>query len=83
MENVSRTVGNCLTETTRKDFIIKINQYAEFVHVSQFRDQQPKHVSEIAGPLATHSRLSPGMIVYGVEQDGTLTWLGQIIDSSD
>lgn len=82
MDKVTREVGRCLTETKRKDFDTKVKEYAEFVHASQFVSQ-PKHVSEIKGALSTNPKISYGEFLYGVEQDGSLTWLGQIIDSSD
>lgn len=82
MKTVSRTVGRCLTETKREDFDTAAAKFAEFVHVSQF-SQQPKHVSEVGGALSDSPRIFTGEILYGVEEDGSLTWLGQIIDSSD
>lgn len=82
MEKVSRSVGRCLTETKLKDFDSAITKYGEYVHISQFA-RQPKHVSEIAEPLTDNTKLSIGTVLYGVEQDGSLTWLGEVIDSSD
>jgi len=82
MERISRTVGRCLTETKRSDFDAVVTRFAEFVRIGQ-DSRQPKHVSEISGPLSDKSFIGSGNILYGVEQDGTLTWLGQVIDSSD
>lgn len=83
VETVSRNVGRCLTATQRKDFNEFVARFAEFVHVSQFNSKPPKHVSEVSGALKDNFRISAGEILYGVEEDGSLTWLGQIIDSSD
>lgn len=82
MDNVIRNVGPCLVETKRKDFGEAVKKFSEFVHTSQF-SQQPKHVEEVGGILSDSFRIFTGEILYGVEQDGSLTWLGQIIDSSD
>lgn len=82
MEKISRTVGRCLTETKRKDFDAQLSNFGEFVSVSQF-SAQPKHVSQFEGQLTDSSHIDIGTILYGVEQDGSLTWLGEIIDSSD
>ena len=82
MDKVTRTVGRCLTETKRKDFDEAVKKFGEFVHASQL-SQQPKHVSEVGGALSDNPRIFTGEILYGVEEDGSLTWLGQIIDSSD
>lgn len=82
MKTVTRNVGRCLTETKREDFDTKVKEYTEFVHASQF-SKQPKHISEVGGALSTNPKIFTGEFLYGVEQDGSLTWLGQIIDSSD
>lgn len=82
MEKVSRSVGRGLTETKRKDFDQQVGRLAEFLNVSQF-DAQPSHVSQVGGQLMGEARLSISHILYGVEQDGSLLWLGEIIDSSD
>lgn len=82
MERISRTVGRCLTETKRKDFSDAIKKFGEFARISQF-EQQPKHVSEVDQTLTDWPTLHIGEILYGIEQDGSLTWLGEIIDSSD
>lgn len=82
METVSRTIGRCLTETKLKDFDDAANKFADFALVSQF-DSQPKDASQVKA-LIQENKLSTGYILYGVNpEDGTLTWLGQIIDSSD
>lgn len=84
MKTVSRNIGRCVTETKREDFDQALDTFGEFVRVSQFA-KQPKHVSEVGhdGQLSANTQLGIGTILYGVEQDGSLTWLGQIIDSSD
>ncbi|NJO48161.1 MAG: hypothetical protein HC840_00435 [Leptolyngbyaceae cyanobacterium RM2_2_4] len=83
MERVTRNVGRCLTETKLKDFDKQLEKFGEFVRVSQFTSPQPKHVSEYGGQLTGSAKLGIGTILYGVDQDGFLVWLGEIIDSSD
>lgn len=83
MEKVSRTVGRCLTETKRKDFDEAVNKFAAFINISQF-DWQPDHMGSTSAQLMSEPKLNSGYILYGVDgENGSLTWLGQIIDSSD
>ena len=84
METISRNLGRCLTETKRKDFDSMLGKFGEFVRVTQ-SSKQPKHVSEVGhdGQLTGTNHIGIGTVLYGVEQDGSLTWLGEIIDSSD
>lgn len=82
-EIVSRIVGNCLVERKLKDFDQEIEKYGEFIQVSQSVSPQPTHVSEIAGELTNETDLRIAKILYGIDTAGALTWLGEIIDSSD
>lgn len=81
----TRYLGRCLTERKLADFDAKLVRYGEFTLVSQYvaPEKRPTHVSQIAGPLIGEPRILDGTILFGVEEDGSLTWLGEIIDSSD
>lgn len=87
MKKVSRTVGRCLTETKLEDFEAQVEKFAEFVRVSQFAPKQPKYLHEVGDGYSqstANAQIGIGTILYGVDpNDGTLTWLGEIIDSSD
>lgn len=82
MEKVTREIGRCLTETKRKDFDEAVKRFAEFINVNQFANQ-PKHISEVYGRITGEANLHIASVLYGIEEGGSLTWLGQIIDSSD
>lgn len=84
MNKVSKNVGKCLTETKRVDFDEAVNNFGEFVSIGQFADQ-PKHVSEVPETfIKNEAKLHPGYVLYGIDtENGSLTWIGQIIDSSD
>lgn len=79
---LSKEVGRCLTKSIRSDYDTVIQRFAEFVRVSQFK-RQPKHISEFDGNLIAEPELHNATILYGVEEDGSLTWLAELIDSSD
>lgn len=90
MDNfVSRNVGRCLTEYVRRDFADVVGNYQRFVVISQF-DETPNHIDELDFPEGygypkqfNEPKLGYGQILFGVEEDGTLTKLKSIIDSSD
>lgn len=83
MKTVSREVGRCLTETKLKSFDDEVLKFAEFVNVSQF-ESQPKFLYETVQDTQQTPDLDIGYVLYGINgEDGSLTWLGQIIDSSD
>ncbi len=91
MESIwkSRTLGRCLTEYTRRDFSDIVSGYTKFVTISQFSDT-PKHIDNLNFQKSydfprqsTEPKLGYGQILFGVEEDGTLTKLKSIIDSSD
>lgn len=85
---ISRNVGRCLTEYKREDFAEIVGTFKEgFITVSQFVYPQPKNLSEAkfgssASRMKQH-RCSIGEILYGINDDDTLTELMSIIDSSD
>ena len=82
-EIVSRNVGRCLTERKLKDFDAQVAKFAAFINVSQF-DTQPDHAGSTDEELILEPKLQIGYLLYGVNgEDGSLTWLGEIIDSSD
>lgn len=90
MDNfISRNVGRCLTEYVRRDFADVVGKYQRFVVISQF-DKTPGHINELDFPEGygypkqfNEPKLGYGQILFGVEEDGTLTKLKSIIDSSD
>lgn len=80
MDTVSRNIGHGVTETLIRDFDKTVMKYGEFVKINQFA-LQPKHVSEVGhGALTDSPDIEVGDVLYGIEEDGSLTWLGQIID---
>jgi len=87
-KTLSRNVGRCLTEYKREDFDQIVETFKEgFVVVDQFTYPQPKNLSEVkfgtSGGRTKQHRCSIGQILYGINEDGTLTELMSIIDSSD
>jgi hypothetical protein len=85
MKMVSKTIGRCVSEYKREDFDQVVKNYTKFYSVSQFTYNKPTSVSMLDGyaqPL-NEPRISIGNILFGVEQDGSLTELVYLIDSSD
>ena len=85
MKMVSRNIGRSVTEYKREDFDQAVKNYTKFYSVSQFTHTKPSSVSMLDGrakPL-TEPTISIGSILFGVEQDGSLTELMSLIDSSD
>lgn len=78
---VTRELKGCVTERKLKDFDQCVENFAEFARISQFV-KQPKHVSEVSGALLVNPILQTATILYGVNMDGSLVWLGEMIDSS-
>jgi hypothetical protein len=89
MKMVSRNVGRCVTEYKREDFAQIVSTFKEgYVTVSQFTHPQPKELGQVKfGSYGTdrhkEPRCSIGEHLYGINDDGTLTELMSIIDSSD
>lgn len=84
MERISRKVGRCYTETKLKSFDMEVKKFTKFVQTSQLNDKLPVDINNLNGGQITDvSSLMCSYILYGVNEDGSLTWLGQIIDSSD
>lgn len=85
---ISRNVGRCVTEYKREDYDQIVGTFTEgYVTVSQFTYPQPKDLSQAKfGTTASRMkqpRCSIGEVLYGINNDGTLTELKSIIDSSD
>jgi hypothetical protein len=88
MKMISRNRGRCVTEYKREDYDQVVGTFKEgFVTVSQFVHPQPKDLSQVkfgtSGSRMKQPRCSIGEIQYGINDDGTLTELMSIIDSSD
>lgn len=70
-----------LTERKREDFDLCLIKYKSFVQAPQW-EIQPMSLKDVDA-TTLDTKLANGFLLYGVERDGTLTWLGEIIDSSD
>mgnify|MGYP005841973015 CR=1 FL=1 len=83
---ITETVGKCLTRTIRsdyKDVVVKFRQFAHFSQFSgvNFKTRQIPLQTEVR--IETSPAIKPGEVVFGINLDGSLEWLGEIIDSSD
>lgn len=82
----TETVGRGLTKTVRADFEDSIKKFKQFAHFSQFSGVGPK-TKKIPQFVEVRIEASPalrtGEVMFGVNPDGSLEWLGEIIDSSD
>lgn len=79
----TKSRGMHLTERKIKHFDEIAKMFKRFVSVSQFENKVKNvmHLSkftELGEP-----KLMTGEVLYGVSESGHLTWLGDIIDSSD
>lgn len=84
-----KNIGRCLTEYKIDVYDKIISNYDRFVVVSQF-DPTPAHMDDLDfkegyGFPKQHNEpaLGYGQVLFGVEEDGKLTKLKSIIDSSD
>jgi hypothetical protein len=72
---------DCLTKTMLVDFDEKVKAFKRFYRVSQFVYPQPKNIKGAEGHLMEEPLLLSGEFLYGVNENGDLTWLADIIDS--
>lgn len=84
MKMISREIKSCVTENRVENFDEVVKNYSKFYSVSQF-NRIPKTVSEVDGDaqLKSEPKISIGYILLGVEENGDLTKLMSLIDSSD
>ena len=85
-KTVSENIGRCLTKTTVPDFQERIQRFKQFAHFSQFTNVNRKTTKlpeNVEVRLDVSPQIGYGSILFGVHLDGTLEWLGEIIDSSD
>ena len=75
-----KTLGTCITEYTIDNYDEAISKYTSFVAFSQFDSQVPSFVHENMKVLHT-PKVSIGEKLYGIEKDGSLTFLKSVIDS--
>lgn len=86
---ISSNAGRCVTQYKREDFAEIVGTFKEgFVTVSQFTHPQPKNLSEVkfsswGNERKKDARCTIGEYLYGINDDGTLTELMSVIDSSD
>jgi len=79
---VEENLGRCLVMMRLEDFEEVAKKYTSFFSVSQFM-KQPQTLSDAVGVALTEPKLRTAEVLYGVESDGGLTFLGRIVDSSD
>lgn len=83
----TETVGKCLTKRTIENYDELIQKYVRFIYFSQFARGISWRTTEIPDNVElrveAHPVLKTGEIMFGMESDGTIKWLGEIIDSSD
>lgn len=91
---LSENVGRCLTKYYREDFAEMVVKFRQFAHISQFTNisrsanKLPTLTPEYqARPFTFRVDSSPvvgtGEMMFGVDAEGNMTWLAEIIDSSD
>lgn len=85
---LSENVGRCLTKNYREDMAELVQQFRHFVHISQFENVS-RNTTKLPIDRAVVFRVdgSPvvgiGEMMFGMDPEGTMTWLAEIIDSSD
>jgi hypothetical protein len=82
----TETIGRGLTKTVLVDFEERIKKFKQFAHFSQFSGVGPKTTKipqQTEVRIETSCTLRAGEIMFGINLDGSLEWLGEIIDSSD
>jgi|WetSurMetagenome_2_1015567.scaffolds.fasta_scaffold449982_2 hypothetical protein len=83
MKYTEKAVGRCLTERCIENFDLFEVTFNNFIAVPQDK-KQPKFLSEVPEiNLSKSSQCHPGYFLYGVDEDGSLTFLKSIVDSSD
>ena len=83
---MTETVGRCLTKTVRSDFDSVVVKFKQFAHFSQFSGVGFKTKTippQVEVRIETSPMIRPGEVVFGINLDGSLEWLGEIVDSSD
>jgi hypothetical protein len=77
----TRNLSNCLEESKHINFEQMCNNFKSFISVSQF--EGPKtHINQIEkAKIMYNPILHTGAFLYGVNDNGSLTLLGAIIDS--
>jgi len=88
MKMISTEIGRCLTQYKRADYEQVVLKYSEFVKIAQDVTTKPTHISNVnfamnyaqklVEPLCNH-----GELLFGIEQNGDLTLLMSVIDSTD
>lgn len=79
-------IGRNLTKTVRHDYDDVVARFSHFAHFSQFSnvDFQTKTIpSKVDVRIEKSPAIGIGEIVFGVNHDGSIEWLGEIVDSSD
>lgn len=88
---LSKTVGPCLTQYYREDVSEMIPKFRQFAHFSQFSDVSRSTTKLPVGSdksmnmevrIDSSPEVLPGERLFGVNLDGSLLWLSEIIDSS-
>ncbi len=82
----TEVLGRCLTKTVRVDFEDSLKKFKQFAHFSQFsgvNSKTTKIPDFVEVRIETSPALRTGEVMFGVNPDGSLEWLGEIIDSSD
>ena len=82
----TENIGRNLTKVVRSDFEQAVVRFRQFAHFSQFSKVNYKttKIPELVEVrIETSPSLRAGEIMFGVNLDGTIEWLGEIVDSSD
>jgi hypothetical protein len=85
-EFITNHIGHALTQHKRHDFDEIVKKYSKFVSISQFVTPPSKFDAskdEWGIELLDYPRMDYGSQLFGLEENGSLTLLGSIIDSSD
>lgn len=78
----SVTIGHCLTEYTVEDYDNLVKNYKKFGFAAPYKNPamgiRPEILRTDDSPICFD-----GEIMYGINEDGSLTKLKMIVDSSD
>lgn len=90
---LNENLGKCLTKAYREDINDVIPKFKQFAHFSQWSQVgrettklpmgQPGQNIFATVRIDSSPSVGPGEILFGVDKEGNMTWLAEVIDSSD
>lgn len=84
---VTKEIGSNFVKNSREDFESAINRFRLFAHFSQFSDvsRDTKKLPDLNSATSnvrvdSSPVMYPGELLFGVDNDGNMTWLAELID---